>query len=363
MDRRTFLKNSAALGLTGIAANVPFAQSLAESNVDGKRIDMETVTHEFRFRNGKFKIMQITDTHYIAGDARSKRSYDAVTEIIESERPDFLIHTGDIISDGNPSHKIDAIASLKEILSVASDHQVPFAVALGNHDGQFGVSRHDIFEEIKKLPYNINRGIEGIYGDSNDIITLVPEKGGAPKWAFYLFDSGDSTSLKNIGGWSYDYVHFDQIGWYRQWSERLRKMNGDVPVPALAFMHIPVPEYIDSLHDGEGHFHRLMKGNLGEEPCPPYINSGLFTSMKEMDDVKALVCGHDHDNDYAMKWKEMFLLFGRFSGGDTVYNHLKPNGARIFEFTEDNTTFRSWIHEKGGNITQNLVFPDSFKFE
>ena len=285
MDRRTFLKNSAALGLTGIAANVPFAQSLAESNVDGKRIDKETVTHEFRFRNGKFKIMQITDTHYIAGDARSKRSYDTVTEIIESERPDFLIHTGDIISDGNPSHKIDAISSMKEILSVASDHQVPFAVALGNHDGQFGVSRHDIFEEIKKLPYNINRGIEGIYGDSNDIITLVSEKGRVPKWAFYLFDSGDSTSLKNIGGWSYDYVHFDQIGWYRQWSERLRKMNGDVPVPALAFMHIPVPEYIDSLHDGEGHFHRLMKGNLGEEPCPPYINSGLFPSMKEMDDV------------------------------------------------------------------------------
>jgi len=249
---------------------------------------------------------------------------------------------------------------MKEILSVASDHRVPFAVALGNHDGQFGVSRKDMFEEIKKLPYNINKGVEGIYGDSNDIITLLPEQGGVPQWAFYLFDTGDGTSLKNINGWSYDYIHFDQIGWYRDWATRLRKQNGDVPVQALAFMHIPLLEYTQGLHEGNNHFNRLIKGNLGEEPCPPSINSGLFVSMKEMDDVKALVCGHDHDNDYAMKWREMFFLFGRFSGGDTVYNNLKPNGARIFEFTEGSKSFRSWIHEDGGNITQNVLFPEDF---
>ena len=360
ISRRTFLKSTAAIGLSGIAANVPFSQALAATKAEAERLNKETITHEFQFRKGKFKIMQITDTHYIKGDERSRRSFETVSEIIESEHPDLVIHTGDVISDGNTRHQIDAIGSMEEILGVVSDHKVPFAVALGNHDGQFGVSRHDIFEAIKTLPYNINRGVEGIYGDSNDLITLTSEKGGVPKWAFFLFDSGDSTSLKNVGGWSYDYIHFDQIAWYRAWSERFFKANGERPVPALAFMHIPVPEYTYALHDGEGHFHRILKGNLGEEPCPPLINSGLFTAMKEMDDVKAIVCGHDHDNDYAMKWKEMLLLFGRFSGGDTVYNHLKPNGARIFEFTEGKETFRSWIHEHGGQISQDLILPDAF---
>ena len=132
MDRRSFLKSSAALGLTGIAANIPFAKGLAGNHAAGKRVDKDTVTHEFRFKNGKFKVMQITDTHYIKGDERSKRSFNAVSEIIESERPDFLIHTGDVISDGNPKHEIDAIGSMKEILGVVSDHKVPFAVALGS---------------------------------------------------------------------------------------------------------------------------------------------------------------------------------------------------------------------------------------
>ena len=71
-----------------------------------------------------------------------------------------------------------------------------------------------------------------------------------------------------------------------------------------------------------------MKGNFGEEPYSPHVNSGLFVSLKEMGDVQAILCGHDHDNDYAMQWNGMFLMFGRFGGCDTVYNDLKPSGRR-----------------------------------
>jgi len=105
----------------------------------------------------------------------------------------------------------------------------------------------------------------------------------------------------------------------------------------------------------------ILKGNFGEEPCSPPVNSGMFVSMKEMGDIKAIICGHDHDNDYAMKWNDIFLMYGRFSGCDTVYNNLKPNGARIIELTQDDTSFRSWVRLYGGEITQDLKYPDDFR--
>ena len=105
----------------------------------------------------------------------------------------------------------------------------------------------------------------------------------------------------------------------------------------------------------------MLRGNFGEEPASPSVNSGLFVSMKEMGDIRAVICGHDHDNDYAMQWNGMFLMFGRFSGCDTVYNDLKPSGARVIELTEGETGFRSWIRVYGQGITQDLRYPKDFE--
>ena len=348
MDRRDFLKNSALLGLAGMAASLPNGRATASNLPTDTDKD---IARDFRFNaNGKFKLMQLTDTHYVSGDARSQRALDNVNEMLERERPDLVIHTGDVIF-GKPAEP-----SLREILGVIADHKVPFAVALGNHDGQFGKNRQEVFDIIKTIPYNINKGVEGIYGDSNDIITLSPAAGGKPQRVFYLFDSGDSIKDPDLKG--YDYIHFDQINWYRRHSMAFRQQNGGNPLPSLAFFHIPVPEFTYGLrYDTK----RIFKGNFGEDPAPSKVNSGLFVSMKEMGDVQAIVCGHDHDNDYVMLWRGMFLLYGRFSGCDTVYNNLKPNGARLFEFTEGQDGFRSWVRLYGGETTQDLRYPDSFK--
>ena len=57
----------------------------------------------------------------------------------------------------------------------------------------------------------------------------------------------------------------------------------------------------------------------------------MFAAMKEAGDVMGMFVGHDHDNDYAVMWKGILLAYGRFTGGNTEYNHL-PNGARIIVF-------------------------------
>ena len=132
MDRRTFLKRSALAGMAGLAASVAPVNILANTNMPEKQEQFP----DLKFNsNGKFKILQLTDTHYVSGDPRSERALKNVAEMLDAERPDLVIHTGDVIF-GKPAE-----ASLREILSLIADRKIPFAVTLGNHDEEFGKNR------------------------------------------------------------------------------------------------------------------------------------------------------------------------------------------------------------------------------
>ena len=342
MDRRTFVKSSAMLGMAGLTSAIPF---------DGKAAERDDVKKDnypsFKFKNGKFKVLQFTDTHYIAGDPRSERALKNVRQMLDLEKPDLVIHTGDIIY-GKPADQ-----SLKEILSPISERKIPFAVTLGNHDQQFGMSRQEVVDFVKQMPYNINQGEPGLTGASNDIITLQSDNGKI-KWVFYLFDSLENIQIKDLKG--YDFIHHDQIAWYTKESKKFTQQNGS-PIPSLAFFHIPLPEFKTALEEKW----LTMNGYIRENPGCPKYNSGLFIQMKELGDIKAIICGHDHNNDYVHLWQDMLFIYGRFSGCDTVYNDLKPNGARIFEMEEDKETIHTWIRLYDQGIIQDEVYPSFFQ--
>ena len=247
-----------------------------------------------------------------------------------------------------------AEASARHILQPLVDRKIPFAVAMGNHDSDFDLSRTDMFKVLRSIPGNVNTiDDEGISGCSNDIITLSGSKG--VDRVFYLFDSGNRVEIAGQKGWSY--VHDDQIAWYKKHSREFTEANGGKPVPSLAFFHIPVPEYKEAIRDTS----RVMMGNIGEEPGAPKVNSGLYLAMREMGDVQGIVTGHDHNSDFVMLWQDFFLIYGRFSGCDTVYNDLKPNGARIFEFTEGDDGFKTWVRLYGGKVEQELYLYPGMK--
>ena len=341
MERRDFLKVAA---LSGAAIAVPGIDALAgrDKDIKGEAFVDDKPVREFRYRpDGKFKILQLTDTHYVAGDKRSERALANVVEMLDTEKPDLVIHTGDIIF-GNP-----AARSAREILQPIADRGIPFAVALGNHDSDFELTRNEMFEVIRAVPGNINTPArEGLYGCSNDVISLSSSKG--VERVFYLFDSGSYIDCRGEKG--YDYIRHSQIGWYRNHSEAFTQANGGKPVPSIAFFHIPVREYNDGVRDTG----RNMLGYFAEEPCSSNYNSGLVANFKELGDVEAIVCGHDHDDDFVLKFGDMFYIYGRYSGCDTVYNNIGPSGARIFEFTEGKEGFRTYIRKYGSNPEQDL---------
>jgi 3',5'-cyclic AMP phosphodiesterase CpdA len=302
----------------------------------------------FNASTGKFKIAQFSDTHYIYGNDKAKAALDCLGETIDAEQPDLVIITGDVIF-GKPADK-----SLRAVLDVVSMRKTPFIVTFGNHDDESGLSREQLFSIIRSYPTNITFDAEGVSGVGNCSFP-VKDKNGKAEAVIYCFDSGAYSEMEDAKG--YDHIKFDQIAWYRDLSATYRKGNGGYPVPSLAFFHIPTPEYAYAASDEKV----IMRGTRAEHACPPEINSGLFASMKEMEDVRAIFVGHDHDNDYAALYKGILLAYGRYSGGNTVYNNLKPNGARIIELTEGKEGFTTWIRLSGGKVLQTLSYPDDFR--
>ena len=314
------------------------------------------VAAKFDYReDDTFTVLQITDTHFICGDSRSDPCMACVRESIEAVRPDLIIHTGDIIF-ARP-----ALEALKTILAPVSESGIPFAVALGNHDAEYDATREEVYSFIRDMKGCVNLPPkEGIYGCSNDVITLGGDK---PDRVFYLFDSGNSVTIKTREDkFSYDYIRGSQIAWYRAHSERFTAANGGQPVPSVAFFHIPLRETAEGVAAGGE-----LIGNNCEPSCPSDINSGLLAQFLEMGDVEAVVNGHEHDCDYVLKYGPMFYIYGRCSGGGTVYYRLGKDGAlgepipgcRVFSFKKGEPGFHTWVRILGGEIQQKAYLHDN----
>ena len=305
--------------------------------------------NQLRFNaDGRFKIVQFTDIHHIADDPRSLAGLENLRETLDAEQPDLVVFTGDIVY-GRPADK-----SLIEALNVAVERRLPFAYVFGNHDDEYDLSRTQLYTLAKDLPGNLTSTTPGITGVTNFILNLASSSSDATALRIYFFDSNSYSTIEGVKG--YDYIHADQIDWYRRQSAAATAQNQGAAIPSIAFFHIPLPEYNAAASDEQA----VLTGTRKEKACAPALNSGLFTSMKEARDVMAIFVGHDHDNDYALYHHGLMLAYGRYSGGNTVYNNLKPNGARIIELHEGSRTLRSWIRLRGGSKIHDIQYPQFF---
>lgn len=297
-------------------------------------------------KDGKFKIVQFTDVHFKYGNPASNVALERINEVLDAEQPDLVIFTGDVV------YSAPADSGMVQVLEQVSKRKLPFVVTFGNHDDEQGLSRQQLYDIIRKVPGNImpDRGT----ALSPDYALTVKSSSNPQKDAavLYCMDSHSYSPLKDVKG--YAWLTFDQVNWYRQQSAAFTAQNGGQPIPALAFFHIPVPEYHEAVADENS----TIRGTRMEEACAPRINSGMFAAMKEGGDVMGIFVGHDHDNDYAVMWKNILLAYGRYTGGNTVYNHL-PNGARVIVLDEGARTFTSWIRQKGG-IVDEISYPSTF---
>lgn len=302
---------------------------------------------ELRFNsNHKFKIVQFTDVHWIYDDPKSEEAAERMREVLDAERPDLVVYTGDIIF-AKP-----AAPALQRALEPAIERGIPFAVTWGNHDDEQDMTRAELSAYIKDMKGNLTSHTEGISGQTNYTLSVKSSDGRRDAAVLYIFDSHSYSKIERVKG--YDWIKYDQVGWYIEQSKAFTAKNGGSPLPALAFMHIPLPEMRDMTQNQNIY----MVGTRKEMVCAPEINTGLATAMLSAGDVMGLFVGHDHVNDYVVDWYGILMGYGRFTGGKTVYHDIpQGNGARVIELTEDSRDIHTWIRIKDGKVINEVNFP------
>lgn len=291
--------------------------------------------------DGHFKIVQFTDLHYIYGNPMSGVAVECVEDVLDSEHPDLVVFTGDLIY-GAPAHE-----GIEAVLSPVAKRGIPFCVTLGNHDDEQDMERRAIYDYIRSF-----KGC--VQPDGADYVLHVKSnRSDSTAAAIYCIDSHAYSTVDGVKGYAWHTL--DQLNWYAAQSRALTQANGGTPLPALSFFHIPLPEFA-SAASAPGN---PLIGTRREGVGCPQLNSGLFALMRQCGDVMAVIVGHEHDNDYATLWHGILLAYGRYSGGNTVYNHLS-NGARVIELSQGSRTFTTWLRLRGGAVNDRTVFPDSY---
>jgi Predicted phosphohydrolases len=300
-------------------------------------------------KDGEFKIVQFTDLHI--QDEVSDIIFETVKEIVDTEKPDLVVLTGDIIFQPSPD------SLLQKLASIFADRKIHWTAVFGNHDDEFGTSRSCLSKKYSALPYNLNSTTSGIKGETNYVLSIAGKKS-LHEALLYFFDSNTYNTLKKSVNSKYGWMENSQINWYRNVSASYTKGNNGVPVPALSFFHIPLPEY-ETLWEKDSVF---CIGTKHENVCCPSVNSGMYVSMLECGDIMGTFVGHDHVNDYIGNLNGIALAYGRFTGSKNIYGFLK-SGARVIILKEGKREFDTWIREKGGNLLYKCQYPKSFAQE
>lgn len=295
---------------------------------------------------GQFKIVQFTDVHFKLENPASDVAIERIQEVLDKEEPELVIFTGDVI------YSSPADESMQFILNLVSSRKIPFAVTFGNHDDEQGFSRQQLYDLIRTIPYNLlpEQKKPGVFDYALEIYSQQNKELSS---ILYCMDSNSYSSVEGVDG--YAWFEFDQIDWYRKQSMKYTEKNKGVPLPGLAFFHIPLPEYQEAITS----LTTPLKGTRLEYICSPQLNSGMFTAMRQCGDVMGTFVGHDHDNDFAVMWHDILLAYGRFTGGNTEYNNL-PNGARVIQLVEGQREFTTWIRLADDEIIDKATYPDSF---
>ena len=164
-------------------------------------------------QNGKFKILQFTDTHIDLTGKTNLKSLDIIRKVVDIEKPDFVVLTGDIITQDGPQ---EGYQLLSEIFKAA---KIPWAVVFGNHESEHKFSRKALADLVEKLPGCLNADVGGITGNSNFILSVLGDHKKIEA-LLYCLDSNSYSILKpNVDG--YGWFDSSQIDWYRKSSKAI----------------------------------------------------------------------------------------------------------------------------------------------
>ena len=191
--------------------------------------------------DGKFKIMIFTDAH--DDDELEEATRVLMCEALDKYQPDFVVFLGD---NTTVSGYDRVVAAVDALTTPTRERGIPFGMVHGNHDSEYGLSRDEIcaiWDSFGCMTYDAD---PALYGCGNCNLPILSSDGEKIAFNLWFIDSGSNNTDPDASG--YDYVHPDQIEWYKKTALELKEQNGGEVVPAIDFQHIIIPEVYDKLY-------------------------------------------------------------------------------------------------------------------
>ena len=157
---------------------------------------------DLKFRDGKFKIVQLTDLHWVESDSyklKNDSTCHLIREVIRIEDPDLVVLTGDVVVSWN------AKKGWEKLTKIFGETKTPFVVTFGNHDEETDMNNAQILDYLCTRPYNLTYDAEkGLSGSGNCMLTVRSSDATSEKWVLYFFDSHNNTKDRSFG--YYDWI-------------------------------------------------------------------------------------------------------------------------------------------------------------
>ena len=247
-----------------------------------------------------------------------------------------MIMGGDQISDyasgaPNPKPKDWVFKYWKHSLEplLFYNGRIPWATIMGNHDYGIQMTSDDILNFDASFPGSLTRPSN----DTGFVLDILENKGSDVAARVWLFHSGRNGMLSRHIEW---YVNKSselagtQAQGARAASEgtdaKKGRGNAKTPIPALAFVHIPLKETIDIYNSGIYRGSMTDRDGICCQTAEP--NLPFYDTMRQIGDIKVVASGHDHGNDMIGDFGGIALGYGLKTG---IGGYEVPvRGARIF---------------------------------
>ena len=323
--------------------------------------------------NGRFKILQLADLHLSTGPGICRqpeppnhnggkcdadpRTLAFVNSVLDDEKPDLIILSGDQVNGETSS---DAQSAIFKFASIFIERKIPYATIFGNHDDEGSLSREAQMELTHSLGYSLSqRGKTDLDGVGNYVIEVMARKQSSHSaLTLYLLDTHSySPDERQFKG--YDWIKKNQIEWFKSTAQRLKDSPSHTGFTHqhmdMAFIHIPLPEYRD-VDD----MVVPTTGKQLESPTAPVFNSGFRNALVE-EGILAVSCGHDHANDYCSLSKNQDgkpALWMCYAGGSGFGGYGGYNGyhrrVRLFEFDFNEGRITTWKRLEWGDVGKRI---------
>ncbi len=321
-------------------------------------VPWEEPRNELRFdENGEFKILVVSDIHASSIKAPTLAKNNLIL-LVEREHPNLVIFDGD--NTWNISSQIVLEMCIRDMVGYLEEKEIPWCHVFGNHDAE----KDNVDKELQQIIYqsfdhcNSQWGDITLTGIGNYVLPVYDSEGKNVKFAVWALDSGawlteeEQELLRPIRGTyegttrsTYDYIRPNQIEWYTKTSKAIEDYCGE-KIPGIMAFHIPLQESYTAWVNRS----RLRyTGHKGGGVCASEINSGMFTALMERGDIRAVVNGHDHTNDFMVEYGGIMLCYCSTisDAADCDYDIM---GGRVFKINENDPwnveTYMSYVSEQ-----------------